>query len=324
MRKLSFAQATLEAMAEEMVKDEKIFVMGEDIARQGGVFGQFKGLAQQFPNRVLDTPISETFITGGGVGAALAGARPVVDMHFADFMGVCMDEIFNQMAKMRYMFGGQVNMPLTLRAPDGWVNGGAAQHSQAVESWFVHIPGVQVVAPSNPYDAKMVLKAAIRSNDPVLYFENKILYKESDTVPEIEDEEPYTIGKAKVVREGKDVTIVSYSIGMKAARGAAEQLAKEGIEAEVIDLITISPWDRECVMASVKKTHRLCIVHEAVKQGGFGAEVAATVAEECLEYLDAPILRYGAPFCPIPFAPTLEMKLRVTPEDLVKGIKGML
>ncbi len=324
MRKLSFAQATLEAMAEEMVKDEKIFVMGEDIARQGGVFGQFKGLAQQFPNRVLDTPISETFITGGGVGAALAGARPVVDMHFADFMGVCMDEIFNQMAKMRYMFGGQVNMPLTLRAPDGWVNGGAAQHSQAVESWFVHIPGVQVVAPSNPYDAKMVLKAAIRSNDPVLYFENKILYKESDMVPEIEDEEPYTIGKAKVVREGKDVTIVSYSIGMKAARGAAEQLAKEGIEAEVIDLITISPWDRECVMASVKKTHRLCIVHEAVKQGGFGAEVAATVAEECLEYLDAPILRYGAPFCPIPFAPTLEMKLRVTPEDLVKGIKGML
>lgn len=324
MRKLSFAQATLEAMAEEMAKDEKIFVMGEDIARQGGVFGQFKGLAQQFPNRVLDTPISETFITGGGVGAALAGARPVVDMHFADFMGVCMDEIFNQMAKMRYMFGGQVNMPLTLRAPDGWVNGGAAQHSQAVESWFVHIPGVQVVAPSNPYDAKMALKAAIRSNDPVLYFENKILYKESDTVPEIEDEEPYTIGKAKVVREGKDVTIVSYSIGMKAARGAAEQLAKEGIEAEVIDLITISPWDRECVMASVKKTHRLCIVHEAVKQGGFGAEVAATVAEECLEYLDAPILRYGAPFCPIPFAPTLEMKLRVTPEDLVKGIKGML
>ena len=324
MRKLSFAQATLEAMAEEMAKDEKIFVMGEDIARQGGVFGQFKGLAQQFPNRVLDTPISETFITGGGVGAALAGARPVVDMHFADFMGVCMDEIFNQMAKMRYMFGGQVNMPLTLRAPDGWVNGGAAQHSQAVESWFVHIPGVQVIAPSNPYDAKMALKAAIRSNDPVLYFENKILYKESDMVPEIEDEEPYTIGKAKVVREGKDVTIVSYSIGMKAARGAAEQLAKEGIEAEVIDLITLSPWDRECVMASVKKTHRLCIVHEAVKQGGFGAEVAATVAEECLEYLDAPILRYGAPFCPIPFAPTLEMKLRVTPEDLVKGIKGML
>ena len=168
MRKLSFAQATLEAMAEEMAKDEKIFVMGEDIARQGGVFGQFKGLAQQFPNRVLDTPISETFITGGGVGAALAGARPVVDMHFADFMGVCMDEIFNQMAQMSYMFGGQANMALTLRAPDVWVNGCAAQHSQAVESWFVLTPGVQVIAPSNPYDPKFALQAAIRSNVPLI------------------------------------------------------------------------------------------------------------------------------------------------------------
>lgn len=323
MRKITFAQATLEAMSEEMAKDDKIFVMGEDIARQGGVFGQFKGLAQDFPGRVMDTPISETFIVGGGVGAALAGARPVVDMHFADFIGVCMDEVFNQMAKMRYMFGGQVKMPLTLRAPDGWVAGGAAQHSQAVESWFVHIPGIQVVAPSNPYDAKMVLKAAIQSDNPVLYFENKILYKEKGEVPEIADEVPYTIGKAKVVREGKDVTIVSYSIGMKNALAAADQLAKEGIEAEVIDLITLSPWDKECVIASVKKTHRLCIVHEAVKQGGFGAEVAATVAEECMEYMDAPILRYGAPFCPIPFAPTLEKRVRVAPEDLVNGIKGM-
>ena len=323
MRNMTFAQATLEAMAEEMSKDEKIFVMGEDIARQGGIFGQFKGLGQDFPGRVMDTPISETFIVGGGVGAALAGARPVVDMHFADFMGVCMDEVFNQMAKMRYMFGGQTKMPLTLRAPDGWVAGGAAQHSQAVESWFVHIPGVQVIAPSNPYDAKMALKAAIRSDDPVLYFENKILYKEKGELPELQDEVPYTIGKAKIVKEGKDVTIVSYSIGMKAALGAAEELKKQGIEAEVIDLITLSPWDKECVIASVKKTHRLCIVHEAVKQGGFGAEIAATVAEEAMEYLDARILRYGAPFCPIPFAPTLEKNIHVTPEDLVKGINGM-
>ena len=323
MRKITFAQATLEAMAEEMAKDEKIFVMGEDLARQGGIFGQFKGLPAQFPGRVLDTPISETFIVGGGVGAALAGARPMVDMHFADFIGVCMDEVFNQMAKARYMFGGQATLPLVLRAPDGMTIQGAAQHSQCVESWFAHIPGVVVVAPSNPYDAKMVLKASIQSDDPVLYFENKILYKEKGEVPEIADEEPYTIGKAKVVKEGKDVTIVSYSIGMKNALGAAELLAKEGIDAEVIDLITISPWDKETVLNSVKKTHRLCVVHEAVKQGGFGAEVAATVAEEALEYLDAPILRYGAPFCPIPFAPTLEKKVRIFPEDLVKGIKGM-
>lgn len=323
MRKITFAQATLEAMAEEMAKDDKIFVMGEDLARQGGIFGQFKGLPAQFPGRVLDTPISETFIIGGGVGAALAGARPVVDMHFADFIGVCMDEVFNQMAKARYMFGGQAKVPLVLRAPDGMTIQGAAQHSQCVESWFTHIPGIQVVAPSNPYDAKMVLKASLESDDPVLYFENKILYKEKGELPEIEDEVPYTIGKAKVVKEGKDVTIVSYSIGMKNANGAAELLAKEGIDAEVIDLVTLSPWDKETVLNSVKKTHRLCVVHEAVKQGGFGAEIAATVAEEALEYLDAPILRYGAPFCPIPFAPTLEKKVRIFPEDLVKGIKGM-
>ena len=323
MRKITFAQATLEAMAETMAKDDKIFVMGEDLARQGGIFGQFKGLPQQFPGRVLDTPISETFIIGGGVGAALAGARPVVDMHFADFIGVPMDEIFNQMAKARYMFGGQAKVPLVLRAPDGMTIQGAAQHSQCVEAWFTHIPGIQVVAPSNPYDAKMVLKAAIESDDPVLYFENKILYKEKGEVPELGDEEPYTIGKARVEQEGTDVTIVSYSIGMKNARGAAELLAKDGIKAEVIDLITLSPWDKESVLNSVKKTHRLCIVHEAVKQGGFGAEIAATVAEEALEYLDAPNLRYGAPFCPIPFAPTLEKKVRIFPEDLVKGIKGM-
>ena len=323
MRKISFSQATLEAMEEEMGLNDKIFVMGEDIARQGGVFGQFKGLATKFPGRVLDTPISETFIIGGGVGAAIAGTRPVVDMHFADFLGVAMDEVLNQMAKMRYMFGGQTKMPLVLRAPDGMTIQGAAQHSQSVEAWVTHIPGVKVVTPSNPYDAKMVLKAAIESDDPVLYFENKILYKEKGEMPELADEEPYTIGKAKVVRPGKDVTIVSYSIGMKAAKGAAELLAKDGIEAEVIDLITLSPWDRETVFESVKKTHRLCICHEAVKQGGFSAEIAAVVAEELMEYLDAPILRYGAPFCPIPFAPTLEKMVRVYPEDLYKGIKGM-
>jgi len=323
MRKLSFSAATCEAMAETMEKDPTIFCMGEDLARQGGIFGQFKGLPQQFPGRIIDTPISETFIVGGGVGAALAGARPVVDMHFADFIGVCMDEVFNQMAKARYMFGGQAKVPLTLRAPDGMTIQGAAQHSQAVESWFVHIPGIKVVAPSNPYDAKMVLKAAIECDDPVIYFENKILYKESEMVPEKEDEVPYQIGKAKIKREGKDVTIVSYSIGMKNANAAAEMLAKEGIEAEVIDLISLSPWDKETVINSVKKTHRLCICHEAVKQGGFGAEIAATVAEEALEYLDAPILRYGAPFTPIPFAPTLEKMVRVYPQDLVDGIKGM-
>ena len=324
MKKITVSKAIREGLLEEMRRDDKMFIMGEDMAVMGNVFAITTGFLDEFgPNRVIDTPISETFIIGGGVGAALAGARPVVDMHFADFIGVPMDEIFNQMAKVRYMFGGQAKVPLVLRAPDGSAGGGAAQHSQCVESWFAHIPGIKVVAPSNPYDAKMVLKAAIECDDPVLYFENKILYKEKGEVPEIGEEEPYTLGKARVEREGKDVTIVSYSIGMKNARGAADLLAKEGIEAEVIDLITLSPWDKETVLNSVKKTHRLCIVHEAVKQGGFGAEISATVAEEAMEYLDAPILRYGAPFCPIPFAPTLEKMVKVVPEDLVKGIKGM-
>ena len=232
MRKITFSEATREAMAEEMEKYPEVFVMGEDLARQGGIFGQFKGLPDEFPGRVIDTPISETFIVGGGVGAALGGARPVVDMHFADFIGVCMDEVLNQMAKIRYMFGGQAKIPLVLRAPDGLAGGGAAQHSQSVESFFIHIPGIKVVAPSNPYDAKMVLKAAIECDDPVLYFENKVLYKETGEVPEKEDEVPYEIGKARVEREGKDVTIVSYSIGMKNARAAADQLAKDGIQAE--------------------------------------------------------------------------------------------
>lgn len=323
MRKITFAQATQEAMEEEMRLDDTVFVMGEDLARQGGVFGQFKGLSDKFPGRILDTPISETFIIGGGVGAALAGARPVVDMHFADFIGVAMDEILNQMAKARYMFGGQTKMPLVLRAPDGMGGGAAAQHSQSLESWFIHIPGIKVVTPSDPYTAKMVLKAAIKNDDPVLYFESKFLYPRKGEVPEKEDEVPYEIGKARIVKEGTDVTIVSYSTALTTAKLAAEQLEKDGIKAEVIDLITLSPWDKDAVLESVKKTHRLVTVHEAVKQGGVGAEIAATVAEEAVEYLDAPILRYGAPFSPVPFSPALEKLMKVYPEDLVKGIKGM-
>lgn len=322
MREITFSQATQEAMAEEMRRDNAIFVMGEDIARQGGIFGQFKGLPQEFGfERVRDTPISETAIMGAGVGAALAGMRPVVDMHFADFMGVCMDEIFNQMAKIRYMFGGQCTVPVVVRAPDGLTSGGAAQHSQSIESWFMHIPGIKVVIPSNPADAKGLLKAAIRDDNPVIYFENKILYREKGPVPEGEYIVP--IGKANVAKEGKDVTIISYSIMMKKAFETAELLAKEGIDAEVIDLRTISPYDEETILESVKKTHRLVIVHEAVKQGGVGAEIAAFVAEKAIDYLDAPILRYGAPFTPVPFTPILENAYRIKTENIVKGIKEM-
>ncbi len=227
MREITFSQATLEAMEEEMRRDDKVFVMGEDIARQGGIFGQFKGLADEFgPDKVRDTPpISETAIIGGAsVGAALAGMRPVADMHFADFMGVAMDELYNQMAKIRYMFGGQCTVPVVVRAPDGLSNQAAAQHSQSIEAWFMHVPGVKVVVPSNPADAKGLLKSAIRDDNPVIYFENKILYRETGPVPEEEIFVP--IGKAKIAEEGTDVTIISYSIMMKTAFEVAEELKK--------------------------------------------------------------------------------------------------
>lgn len=322
MREITFSQATLEAMAEEMERDERVFVMGEDIARQGGIFGQFKGLPDQFgTDRVLDTPISETAIMGAAVGAALAGMRPVADMHFADFFGVCMDEVFNQMAKIRYMFGGQTTVPVVVRAPDGLASRAAAQHSQSVEAWFAHIPGIKVVAPSNPADAKGLLKSAIRDDNPIIYFENKILYKQKGPVPEGELLVP--IGKANVVKEGKDVTIVSYSIMLQQAQKAAQILEKDGISAEVIDLRTISPIDKETILESVKKTNRLVIAHEAVKSFGVGAEIAAMVAEEAIDYLDAPILRFGAPFVPVPFAPTLEDAYKVYGEDIAAAIKKM-
>lgn len=319
MRQITFSQATLEAMAEEMRRDENIFVMGEDIARQGGVFGQFKGLQAEFgSDAVMDTPISETAIIGAAIGAALAGMRPVADMHFADFMGVAMDELYNQMAKIRYMFGGQTIVPMVVRAPDGMTSCGAAQHSQSIEAWFMNIPGVIVVTPSNPADAKGLLKSALRDNNPVIYFENKILYKEKGEVPEGEYLIP--IGKANVVKEGTDITIISYSIAMKKAYEVAEKLEKEGINAEIIDLRTLVPYDKEAILESVKKTHRLAIIHEAVKQGGVGSEIAAFVAENAMEYLDAPIMRFGAPFTPVPFSPPLEKEYRLDSDKITKEI----
>ena len=323
MRQISFSEATLEAMTEEMQRDSKVFIMGEDIAAQGGIFGQFKGLPQKFgKERVLDTPISETAIVGAGVGAAMAGMRPVVDMHFADFIGVCMDEILNQMAKARYMFGGQCSMPLVLRAPDGIIRSAADQHSQSLEAFFLHIPGIKVVIPSNPADAKGLLKAAIRSEDPVLYFEHKGLFPLKGPVPEGEHIVP--IGKAAVSREGSDVTLVSYSMMMHRVLEAAEALEKEGISAEVIDLRTISPLDMETIYKSVAKTHRLVVVHEAVRTGGVGAEIAARVAEEMIDELDAPIRRLGAPFVPVPFSPSLERLVKITPEQICQAVRELL
>ncbi|MGG2479270.1 alpha-ketoacid dehydrogenase subunit beta [Brevibacillus borstelensis] len=320
MRNISFSQATLEAMQEEMRRDERVFIMGEDIASQGGIFGQFKGLPKEFGlERVRDTPISETALVGAGIGAALAGAVPVVDMHFADFIGVTMDEVLNQMAKIRYMFGGQATLPLVLRAPDGVTRSAAAQHSQSLEAWFLHIPGLKVVIPSNPADAKGLLKAAIRDQNPVIYFEHKDLFSKKGPVPDGDYLTP--IGKAAVVREGKDVTIVSYSAMLGKCLEAADQLGSlHGLEAEVIDLRTIVPMDMETIYESVKKTHRLVVAHEAVKTGGVGGDIAASVSENILEYLDAPIIRVGAAFTPIPFSPPLEKRVIPQVESIVEAV----
>ena len=322
MKNITFSQATLEAMEEEMNRDASIYVMGEDIARQGGIFGQFKGLPDKFGDRVKDTPISETAIIGMAVGSALAGMRPVADMHFADFMGVCMDEIFNQMAKVHYMFGGQKTVPVVVRAPDGIINQAAAQHSQCVEAWFAHIPGLKVVIPSNPADAKGLLKAAIRDDNPVIYFEHKGLFSMKGDVPE--GEHLVEIGKARIDREGTDLTLVSWSMMMHHAAKATDKLAAEGISVELIDLRSVSPWDKEAVLKSVAKTGRLCVAQEAVKQGGFAAEVVSTVAEEGLEYLDAPVARVGAPFSPIPFARPLEQAYRGTADTIYDAVKKIL
>lgn len=322
-REITFAEATLEAMQEEMRRDPRVFVLGEDIARQGGIFGQFKGLPQEFGYlRVLDTPISETAIVGAGLGAALTGSRPVIDMHFADFMGVAGDEIINQIAKIRYMFGGQVRVPLVIRAPDGAIRSAAAQHSQSVEGWFMNVPGLQIVAPATPYDAKGLLKSAIRSDNPVIYFENKVCYRQKGPVPE--EEYLIPIGKADIKRPGKDATVITYSIMLYRCLEAADILAREGIDVEVVDLRSLSPWDVETVLTSVKKTGHALVAHEAVRFGGFGAEVAATIQELAFDWLDAPVARVGAAFTPIPFSPPLEKTVIPQVNHVVEAVKALV
>lgn len=319
MREITFSQATLEAMREEMRRDETVFVYGEDICAQGGIFGQFAGLPAEFGDRIRDTPISETAIVGAALGAALAGCRPVADMHFADFMGVSGDEIINQIAKNRYMFGGQCNIPLVIRAPDGIIRQAAAQHSQSVEGWFQNIPGLIMVTPSDPRTAKGLLKSAIRLDDPVIFFENKVLYPQSGPVPE--EEYLIPIGRAETRREGSDVTIITYSIMVQKAMQAAAELEQEqGVSVEVIDALTLRPLDVESFVRSVRKTHRCVVVHEAVVRGGLGAEIAARLQEEVFWYLDAPILRVGTMDVPIPFSPPLEEFVRPKVADIKQAV----
>ena len=321
-REISCSTALREAMREEMERDDTIFIIGEDLVAHGGIFGQFEGLPERFPGRVIDSPISETCIVGSGVGAALTGMRPIVDMHFADFVTTGMDEIANQMAKIRYMFGGQAKIPMVLWAPDGGGLSAAAQHSQSLENWFVHIPGLKVVAPSEPSDVKGLIKAAIRDDDPVIFFQHKRLFAQTGHVPE--DEYIIPIGSAAVKRPGKDITILTYSRMTYLCLEAAEQLAKEEIDVEIVDLRTLKPLDFALIAESVKKTYNVLIVHEACLTGGFGGEIAARIGEELFDYLDAPVMRIGAKDVPIPFSPVMEDFVLPKVSDVVEGVKKVL
>lgn len=321
-REISCSTALREALEEEMERDDTIFIIGEDLVAHGGIFGQFEGLPERFPGRVIDSPISETCIVGSGVGAALTGMRPIVDMHFADFVTTGMDEIANQMAKIRYMFGGQAKIPMVLWAPDGGGLSAAAQHSQSLENWFVHIPGLKVVSPSEPSDVKGLIKAAIRDDDPVIFFQHKRLFAQTGHVPE--DEYIIPIGSAAVKRPGKDITILTYSRMTYLCLEAAEQLAKEEIDVEIVDLRTLKPLDFALISESVKKTYNVLIVHEACLTGGFGGEIAARIGEELFDYLDAPVMRIGAKDVPIPFSPVMEDFVLPKVSDVVEGVKKVL
>ena len=316
MSQLTYAQAAMAGLSEEMRRDPRVWALGEDLGR-GGVFGQYRGLQQEFgPQRVVDTPISESTIMGAAVGAAMVGTRPVVELRFADFALCAVDEMVNQAAKARFMFGGQARVPVTIRQPVGMWRSSAAQHSQSLEAWYVHIPGLVVVMPATPADNKGLLKASIRCDDPVIYMEHKDLWGLTGEVPDDADVTA-PLGKARIARDGADVTVVTWSKMVHVSLSAAEELAKHGLSVEVVDLRTLWPWDRTAVLSSVAKTGRLMVVQEAVLTCGFGAEVAATVAEEMGGQLKAPVKRLGSPRAPISYSRPLEDRVRVTVDHIV-------
>ncbi|WP_461673322.1 alpha-ketoacid dehydrogenase subunit beta [Priestia megaterium] len=320
-REITYLEAVREAMSQEMRQNEDVFILGEDIGVYGGAFGVTRGMIEEFGSeRVRNTPISEAAIAGGAVGAALTGMRPILELQFSDFITIAMDQLVNQAAKTRYMFGGKGKVPLVVRTPAGSGTGAAAQHSQSLEAWMAHIPGLKVVQPSNAYDAKGLLKAAMDDDNPVIFYEHKLLYRTQCAVPE----EQYSIplGKADIKREGKDVTIVATAIMVHKALEAAAELEKEGIDVEIIDPRTIVPLDEEAIIESVKKTGRLIVVHEAVKRGGFGGEIASMIAEsEAFDYLDSPIKRLGGLAVPIPYNPTLEKAVIPQVPDIIEAVK---
>jgi pyruvate/2-oxoglutarate/acetoin dehydrogenase E1 component len=324
MREITYRDALKEALREEMLRDERVFVMGEDIADPfGSAYKVTLGLSPEFgTDRVLQTPISEEGFVGAGVGAAITGMRPVVELMYIDFATMAMDPIANQMAKLRYMSGGQARIPLVIRTQGGPGRSSAAQHAQSLEAWFVHIPGLLVAMPSTPYDAKGLLKTAIRLDDPVMFIEQKLLYNMKGPVPE----EEYTIpfGVADVKREGTDCTVVATSMAVIKALRAAELLEKEGISVEVIDPRTLFPLDIDTIAQSVKKTSRLVVTHEAPERAGFAAEVVAQVADKAFGYIDAPIQRVCAPSVPPPFARNMEDYTMVNEHKIVDYVRKLV
>ena len=323
-RIITYREAVREAMCEEMRRDESVYFMGEDIGVYCGAFGVSKGMIQEFgPERVRETPISETAFVGAGVGSAITGMRPIVELMFSDFMAVCYDQIINQAAKMHFMFAEKVNVPMVIRTAAGGGTGAAAQHYQSLEQMYCHVPGLKVVVPSTAYDAKGLLKSAIRDNNTVIFLEQKRLYKEKGEVPE----EEYTIplGTADIKRPGTDVSVITYGRMVQMSLQVAEKLEKDGIDVEVLDLRSLSPLDTQAIIDTAKKTGRVVIVHESVQFAGFGGEIAATIADsEAYCYLDAPIKRVGGLYCPIPFNPILEANVFPTPERIESAIREIL
>lgn len=323
-REITYLEAVREALVQEMRRDPAVFLIGEDIGTYGGAFGVTMGMLGEFgPERIRETPISEAGIAGAATGAALMGMRPVMEIMFMDFVTLAMDQLVNQAAKMRFMFGGNACIPLVCRAPAGSGTGAAAQHCQSLEAWFIHAPGIKVLAPATPYDAKGLLISAIRDDNPVLFIEHKLLYRSSGPVPE----ESYVVplGRADIRREGRDLTVITYSGMVPKAMQAAEALQAEGIDVEVIDLRSLKPLDREAIVGSVSRTGRVLIVHEAPVTGGFGAELAAVIADsEAFDFLDAPVRRLGGRDIPIPYNRGLERTAVAQVEDIVAAGRSLV
>jgi 2-oxoisovalerate dehydrogenase E1 component beta subunit len=322
-KELTYLEAIREALSDEMRRDPKVFVLGEDVGMYGGAFGVTQGLFDDFGEaRVIDTPISESAIIGVSIGAALRGYRPVAEMQFADFISCGFDQIVNQAATLRYRYGGRASVPMVVRAPSGGNVGGGLYHSQNPEAWFVHRAGLKVVCPSTPYDAKGLLKAAIRDNNPVIFFEHKYLYRRAKG-PVPEGDEIVPIGVAATRREGNDATVVTYGAMVQPSLEAADRMAKEGVEVEVIDLRSLLPLDKPALFRSVEKTNRVLIVHEDVKTLGIGAELAALLVEERFDHLDAPVLRVTCPDTHAPFSQVLEQAILPNADTITAALKRL-